>query len=75
MYAASSIDFSGIVVTGTPNCNGLKYKVAVQTAGATVRGPSITVGTPTISAATLSVAIPAGTVASNVTGVSLTIYS
>jgi len=74
VYAASSIDFSGIVVTGAPNCNGLKYKVAVQTAtgGAWT---DITVGTPTISAATLSVAIPAGTVASNITGVSLTIYS
>lgn len=75
VYSAASVDFGSIAVTGTPNCNGLKYKVAIQTSTGGTWTDITPTGSPTVTAATLSVAIPSGTTASNITGVSLTIFS
>lgn len=69
LYSASTVKFSSIATT----CNTLNYKVAIKTAAGWT---DITPGTGAqISGTTLDVTIPTATVANDITGVSLTIYS
>ncbi|KRD43143.1 hypothetical protein ASE38_02370 [Cellulomonas sp. Root930] len=69
-YSASSVKFASIVAA----CDTLNYKVAIKTAaGWTDITP--TTPAPKIAGTTLDVSIPTATLANDITGVSLTIYS
>jgi len=78
VYSAQSVIFSGVKSLAA-ECGGLTYKVAVKTPSG---WSEVTTGTPTVptttaagSTSVLTVAIPAGVVANDISGVSLTIYS
>jgi hypothetical protein len=76
IYSAASITFSGVKSTAA-ECGNLTYDVAIKTTGlyaaAATGTVPVTVGAGSTSV--LTVAIPAGTVQSDITGVSLTIHS
>lgn len=78
VYSASTVVFSGVKSTSA-ECGGLTYKVAVKTptgwSEVTTGTPTVPTTTPAASTSVLTVSIPAGVVANDISGVSLTIYS